>query len=92
MPSIVGSKGQIVIEKAIRDALSVQPGHVAIQRLVGRRVEIVFLEPEHDRSLRGILADAIIPGDRGEDWSEMRDQAWAEAVAEEWSKEHAADA
>ena len=49
MASVVGSKGQVVIEKAIRDALAVRPGSIAIQHLSGDHVEIKFIEPEHDR-------------------------------------------
>lgn len=30
MSSVVGTKGQVVIEKAIRDALAVRPGCIAI--------------------------------------------------------------
>lgn len=59
MSNKVGSKGQVVIEKSIRDALSILPGSVAVQRLVGDRVEIRFLPPEHNESLFGILADYV---------------------------------
>lgn len=57
MSSLVGNKGQITIEKEIRDALGVQPGWRAVQRLVNGRVELQFLPPRHRRSLRGILGN-----------------------------------
>src|SRR3954447_12970281 len=50
---VVGPKGQVVIEKGIRDRLGVQPGWEALQVLAGDHVAIYFLPPEHDRSLRG---------------------------------------
>ena len=51
----VGSKGQVVIEKEMRDRLGVQPGWLAVQQLVDDHVEIYFVPPEHDRSLAGAL-------------------------------------
>jgi|DewCreStandDraft_2_1066082.scaffolds.fasta_scaffold57736_2 AbrB family looped-hinge helix DNA binding protein len=51
----VGSKGQVVIEKEIRDRLGVRPGWLAVQQLVDDHVEIYFAPPEHDRSLAGAL-------------------------------------
>lgn len=51
----VGTKGQVVIERRIREALGVQPGALAIQRLVGDHVEIQFLVSPHRESLRGLL-------------------------------------
>ena len=56
MPSVVGQKGQIVIEKPIRDALCLEPGYLTIQRLVNDHVELYFYPPEHEESLRGLLA------------------------------------
>jgi AbrB family looped-hinge helix DNA binding protein len=53
----VGPKGQVVIEKEIRDQLGVRPGSLAVQRLKGDCVEIRFLQPEHAESLRGRLAN-----------------------------------
>ena len=87
----VGAKGQVVIEKEIRDQLGIEPGWLALQRVVDGHLEIRFLPPEHDESLRGILAPytnvSIAPG---EEWDRAREQAW-EAVALEkarsWSEQ-----
>jgi AbrB family looped-hinge helix DNA binding protein len=54
----VGTKGQVTIEKEIRDTLGIRPGWRAIQRLEGKRLVIEFLPPKHRRSLAGILTDA----------------------------------
>lgn len=56
MSTLVGTKGQITIEKEIRTALGVEPGWRAIQRLDGDRVVIEFRPPKHRRSLAGVLA------------------------------------
>lgn len=82
MSSVLGVKGQLVIEKPIRDALGLGPGHLSVQRLVGDHVEIRFFPPEHDRSLRGILAplvDRTLPPER---WDEVRAAAWPKASGE----------
>jgi len=56
MGNKVGPKGQVVIEKAIRDALNVGCGWITLQQLAGDHVEIRFLPPEHGQSLRGRFA------------------------------------
>jgi hypothetical protein len=77
----VGAKGQVVISKEFRDRLGVSPGFLAVQRLVGDHLEIRFFPPEHDRSLRGALADPRGPriaDDQG--WRRARERAWAAAA------------
>ena len=83
MSHVVGSKGQVVIEKEIRDHLGVRKGSVAVQRLMGDHVEIHFLPPPHRRSLKGCLAryakaDPAPPGD----WDEVRERAWEAAASD----------
>jgi bifunctional DNA-binding transcriptional regulator/antitoxin component of YhaV-PrlF toxin-antitoxin module len=56
MSTLVGTKGQVTIEKEIRTALGVEPGWRAIQRLDGDCVVIEFRPPKHRRSLAGVLA------------------------------------
>lgn len=81
MAYVVGSKGQIVIAKDIRERLGVEPGWTALQRLVGDHVEVYFLPPEHSRSLKGSLASQlkarVAPGD---EWEQARDTAWKSAA------------
>ena len=81
MISIVGTKGQVTIDKGIRDSLGVQPGWRAIQRMEGDRVVLEFLPPKHRRSLAGILKHAttvrIPPGDGFE---QAVEEAWADSV------------
>ena len=81
MAYTVGEKGQVVIEKAIRDALGIQPGFVAVQTLVEDHLEIRFLPPEHDRSLRGALAGYVQRSVPEEEWEQARQQAWSDATA-----------
>jgi bifunctional DNA-binding transcriptional regulator/antitoxin component of YhaV-PrlF toxin-antitoxin module len=86
MPYAVGEKGQVVIEKGIRDALGVSPGSVAVQTLVADHVEIRFFPPEHNRSLKGVLAKYVQRSLAPEDWASVREQAWDEAIAEDWQR------
>lgn len=78
----VGTKGQVVIDREIREDLGIKPGFVAVQRRVGNHVEMRFYPAEHNRSLRGILADAVTREAEPEDWGKIRQAAW-EAVARE---------
>ena len=80
MPSVIGQKGQIVIEKPIRDALRLEPGYLAIQRLVGDHVELYFYPPEHRESLRGVLAGEVKRSVSPDEWPEALEEAWSRAV------------
>jgi hypothetical protein len=44
--------------------------------------EIRVYPPEHNRSLRGVLADRIQGSVSQEDWQKAREGAWSQAVAE----------
>jgi AbrB family looped-hinge helix DNA binding protein len=91
MPSKVGTKGQIVIEKEIRDRLGIEPGAMAIQQVVDGHLEVHFLPAPHNRSLLGILrpyvSDELLERAEKMDWSEIRERAWREAVEEEYGDE-----
>jgi AbrB family looped-hinge helix DNA binding protein len=83
----VGQKGQIVIAKEIREKLGVQPGWVALQRLVEGRVEVYFLPPEHSKSLKGSLASYLqTQVEPGEEWDQARQAAWEQAAREKEGK------
>ncbi len=83
MSHVVGSKGQVVIAKELRDRLGVEPGWLALQRLEGDHIEVYFVPPEHRRSLKGRLAghvkERIAPG---REWKKARDSAWETAGKE----------
>ena len=92
MASTVGTKGQVVIAKEIRDQLGIEHGWIAIQRLVGDHVEIHFVPPRHHRSLAGILAPYVKRQVDDTDWAELREQAVMEAVREDWEAYEAEEA
>jgi AbrB family looped-hinge helix DNA binding protein len=83
MAHLVGEKGQVVIEKPIRETLGIQPGYVAVQAVVGDHVEIRFYPPEHRRSLRGSLESFAKRSVSEEQWPEAREEAWGAAVRED---------
>jgi AbrB family looped-hinge helix DNA binding protein len=88
MTTRVGPKGQVVIEKEIRDQLGIVPGSQAVQRVVDGHVEIHFIPPvkQHNRSLRGILRPPNGVTLSQEEWPAARERAWDEAAQEEWDR------
>jgi AbrB family looped-hinge helix DNA binding protein len=90
MANVVGTKGQVVIAKEIRDELGIGPGWLALQRLVDDHVEIYFVMPEHNRSLKGALQKyidpAVVESLKGLSWQEIRDKAWVESV-KDWDRQ-----
>jgi bifunctional DNA-binding transcriptional regulator/antitoxin component of YhaV-PrlF toxin-antitoxin module len=58
MASVVGLKGQIIIDRDIRDRLGIRPGWKAVQRVVGNHVELHFVPPSHHRA-QGDRPDAL---------------------------------
>ncbi len=83
MAHVVGEKGQVVIEKPIRESLGIQPGFVAVQSVVGDHLEMRFYPPEHRRSLRGCLESFAKRSVSEEEWAQAREEAWAAAVSED---------
>ena len=80
MKYLVGAKGQVVIAKEVRERLGVEPGWLALQRVVGVHVEMYFLPPEHRRSLKASLAEHIkAHAAAGKQWDEAREAAWRQA-------------
>lgn len=83
MSHVVGGKGQVVIAKEIRDHLGIEPGWIALQRLVNDHVEVYFLPPEHRNSLKGSLAKHInVRLGPGREWDNAREFAWVKAAEE----------
>jgi AbrB family looped-hinge helix DNA binding protein len=80
MASKVGDRGQITIDKSIRDRLGIKPKDVAVQEVVDGRVVIYFVPAPHRRSLRGALKPR--PGKPIKDWRKAKEGAWT-ARAEE---------
>lgn len=88
MPNKVGPKGQLVIDKAIRERLGVLPGWEAVQMIAGDHVKIYFVPPPHRRSLKGSLSQYVTRsvGD-GEEWERAREAAWDEAARGEFGRQ-----
>lgn len=77
MTSTVGERGQVTIEKAIREQLGVYAGDQAVQRIENGRVVIEFVPAPHRRSLAGALRDKVARRPRDEAWPVLRDAAAA---------------
>ncbi|MEO6349599.1 MAG: AbrB/MazE/SpoVT family DNA-binding domain-containing protein [Candidatus Limnocylindrales bacterium] len=75
MSTTVGERGQVTIEKAIREELGVYAGDVAVQRVEDGRVVIEFVAAPHRRSLAGALRDKARPVMDDADWQVVRDYA-----------------
>jgi AbrB family looped-hinge helix DNA binding protein len=80
MPSKVGERGQITIDKAIRDELGIKPKDIAVQEIVDGKVILHFLPAPHRRSLRGILKPR--PAKPISDWRAAKEGAWAAQAKE----------
>jgi bifunctional DNA-binding transcriptional regulator/antitoxin component of YhaV-PrlF toxin-antitoxin module len=77
----VGSRGQVTIDKAIRDKLGVKPKDVAVQQVVDGKVVISFMPAPHRRSLRGALKSKPI-----RPWKNIHDLD--DLIAKEVTKEY----
>lgn len=76
MTTRVGERGQITIQKAIREELAIYPGDETVQRVEDGRIVIEVIPGRHRRSLAGMLRDKAgrIPAD--ESWEALRKAAW----------------
>lgn len=81
MAHVVGTKGQVVIAKEIRDRLGIGAGWMVLQRVVGDHVELRFVPPEHNESLLGSLAPYSNVNVPPEEWQRARERAWHEAAS-----------
>lgn len=56
MATLVGSQGEVLLEDSLRTELGIGPGWQVLQQRVGNHIELRFLPPRHQRSLRGVLS------------------------------------
>ncbi len=77
--STVGERGQITIEKEIRETLGVRPRDIAVQHVEDGRLVVTFVkQPEpHMRSLAGILGPPPRRPDPTKSWDELVEEAAA---------------
>ena len=76
MASRVGERGQITIEKAIREELAIYAGDEAVQRIEGGRIVIEVIPGRHRRSMAGSLREKIGRTPADESWEALRQAAW----------------
>jgi AbrB family looped-hinge helix DNA binding protein len=76
MSSRVGERGQITIEKSIRDELAIYAGDEAVQHVEDGRIVIEVIPGRHRRSLAGSLRDKVGRRPDDESWSALRQAAW----------------
>ena len=76
MTSRVGERGQITIEKAIREELAIYAGDEAVQRIEDGRIIIEVIPGRHRRSLAGALRDKVRRKPPDEAWDVLREAAW----------------
>ena len=75
MTSRVGERGQITIEKGIREELAIYAGDETIQRVENGRI-VIDAPGRHRRSLAGSLRDKVGRTPTDESWERLRDAAW----------------
>jgi AbrB family looped-hinge helix DNA binding protein len=79
MASRVGERGQITIEKSIREELGIYAGDEAVQRIDDGRIVIEVVPGRHRRSLAGSLKDKVGRRPDDESWEGLRRAAWETA-------------
>jgi AbrB family looped-hinge helix DNA binding protein len=77
--SRVGERGQITIEKAIREELGIYAGDEAVQRVEDGRIVIDVVPGRHRRSLAGSLKGMVRRRPEDESWEALRQAAWETA-------------
>lgn len=76
MTSRVGERGQITIEKGIREELGIYAGDETVQRVEDGRIIIEVVPGRHRRSLAGSLKGKVGRLPANESWEALRDAAW----------------
>jgi AbrB family looped-hinge helix DNA binding protein len=77
--SRVGERGQITIEKSIREELGIYAGDEAVQRVEDGRIVIEVIPGRHRRSLAGTLRDKVGRRPDDESWEALRTASWETA-------------
>ena len=72
MGSRVGERGQITLEKAIREELGIYAGDETIQRIENGRIVVEIVPARHRRSLAGTLGAAVTRNPSDESWEALR--------------------
>ena len=75
MTSRVGERGQITIEKGIREELGIYAGDETVQRVEEGRIVIEVVPGRHRRSLAGSLKGKVGRQPADESWEALRDAA-----------------
>jgi AbrB family looped-hinge helix DNA binding protein len=73
--SRVGERGQITIEKSIREELGIYAGDEAVQRVEDGRIIIEVVPGRHSRSLAGSLKAKATRQPPDESWEALRQAA-----------------
>lgn len=76
MVSRVGERGQITVEKSIREEMGIYAGDEAVQRVEDGRLVIEFVVGRHNRSLAGSLHGKARRRPADESWEALRQAAW----------------
>ncbi len=79
MVSRVGERGQITIEKAIREELGIHAGDETVQRVEDGRIVIEVVPGRHQQSLAGSLKNKVGRKPADESWEALRRAAWETA-------------
>lgn len=75
MASRVGERGQITIERAIREELGIYAGDEAVQRVEDGRLIVDIVPGRHRRSLAGALRDRVTRRPTDESWPAIAAEA-----------------
>jgi AbrB family looped-hinge helix DNA binding protein len=79
MTSRVGERGQITIEKSIREELGIYAGDETVQRVENGRIVIEVVPGRHRRSMAGSLKEKVGRRPSDESWEALRRAAWETA-------------
>lgn len=75
LQSRVGERGQVTVEKAIREEMGIYAGDEAVQRIEDGRLVIEFVPGRHRRSLAGSLREKVGRTPADESWEALRQAA-----------------